>query len=103
MSMTGKLKKEIKKVHVNQNHCTRLTVIGGKEKGGSLCGDRSGEVTLIEPDSERGDIKIVVMAQSENWRYNIGVAQVSCEDVEEAKMRYKTDNADCGRKNPRCK
>ena len=75
-------------------------MIGGKEKGGSLCGDRSGEVTLIEPDSERSNIKIVVMTQSEKWRYNIGVSQVSCEDMEEAKMRYKAENADCGHKNP---
>ena len=75
-------------------------MIGGKEKGGSLCGDRSGEVTLIEPDSQRSDIKIVLMTQSEKWRYNIGVAQVSCEDVEEAKMQYMTRNAECGHKNP---
>ena len=45
-------------------------MIGGKEKGGSLCGDRSGEVTLMAPEPGRDDVKIVVMTQSEKWRYN---------------------------------
>ena len=76
-------------------------MIGGKEKGGSLCGDRSGEGTLMAPEPGRDDVKIVVMTQSEKWRYNIGVAQVSCQDVEDAKMRYRLENADCGKKNPR--
>ena len=79
----------------------RLTVLGGKEKSGNLCGDRSGEVILVSPDKSRSNAKIILMMQSEKWSYNIGVAQVSCADVEKMRMTYTQDYAECGKKNPR--
>lgn len=54
----------------------RLTIIGGKKKSGNLCGDRSGEVTMVEPDHTRSPVKLVIMTQSDEWRYDIGITQV---------------------------
>ena len=54
----------------------RFTVLGGKDLGGNLCGDRSGEVTLIEPNEDRDPISVIISTQSEEWRWNIGVQQV---------------------------
>ena len=56
---------------------------GGKEMTGNLCGDRSGEVLMIQPDSVRSQVKIAIMTQSKMWKYNIGVQQITCDQVEE--------------------
>ena len=79
----------------------RFTVIGGKEKSGNLCGDRSGETTMIEPNDNRDPVKIIILTQSDEWRYNIGVSQISCEETMKAKQKYLQDYSDCGKKNPR--
>ena len=79
----------------------RLTVLGGKEKSGNLCGDRSGEVIMVAPDTSRSNVKIILMMQSDKWSYNIGVAQVACADVEAMRMKYTQDYSECGKKNPR--
>ena len=79
----------------------RFTVIGGKEKSGSMCGDRSGEVVMIEPNANRDSVKIIILTQSEEWRYNIGLSQISCDDVMKAKQKYLEEYSDCGKKNPR--
>lgn len=81
----------------------RFTVQGGKEPSGQLCGDRSGEVTIVEVD--RGhEITIVAEAQSEKWRYQIGITQISCSEVEETRrnMEKEANEGDfpCGQKNP---
>ena len=59
----------------------RLTILGGKDLSGNLCGDRSGEVTLVEPNEKRDPIIILITTQSEEWRWNIGVQQVGCAAV----------------------
>ena len=59
----------------------RFTVLGGKDLTGNLCGDRSGEVTLIEPNEERDPIHIIISTQSEQWRWNIGVQQVGSSGI----------------------
>ena len=77
-------------------------MIGGKDMSGSLCGDRSGEVTIVEPNERRGDVKIVVVTQTEEWRYNLGLTQISCAEVAAAQAQYlKTYEPSCGHKNPR--
>jgi len=81
----------------------RFTVIGGKEKSGNLCGDRSGETTMIEPNDNRDPVKIIILTQSDEWRYNIGVSQISCEETMKAKQKYLQDYSDCGKKNPSTK
>ena len=77
-------------------------MIGGKDMSGSLCGDRSGEVTIVEPNERRGDVKIVVVTQTEEWRYNLGLTQISCAEVAAAQAQYlQTYEPSCGHKNPR--
>jgi len=76
----------------------RLTVMGGKEPSGSMCGDRSGEVTLVEVTPEK-DIRLMIEIQSSRWRWNIGITQISCAQVEEQRMKM-VGKSDCGAKNP---
>jgi len=76
----------------------RLTVMGGKEPSGSMCGERSGEVTLIEVTSGK-EIRLMVEVQSSRWRWNIGITQISCAQVEEQRMKM-SGRTDCGKKNP---
>merc|ERR1712088_943755 len=76
----------------------RLTVMGDKEPSGSMCGDRSGEVTLIEVTSEK-EVRLMVEVQSSKWRWNIGITQISCAQVEEQRQKM-LGNTDCGKKNP---
>jgi len=78
----------------------RFTVLGGKDLTGNLCGDRSGEVTLIEPNEERDPIHIIISTQSEQWRWNIGVQQIACSEVESSKKKFMEDYSECGEKNP---
>ena len=68
---------------------------------GNMCGDRSGEVLMVQPDSVRSPVRIVIMTQSDMWRYNIGVQQITCDQVQTEKMKYLNDYSDCGHKNPR--
>jgi len=60
----------------------RMTVMGGKEPNGNICGERSGEVTLVEVTPGQ-DVKVVMSVQSSRWRWNIGVTQIPCKAVEE--------------------
>ena len=53
----------------------RLTIMGGKEMSGTMCGDRSSEVTIMEVEDGK-DMTIAVQVQSEEWRWNIGITQV---------------------------
>jgi hypothetical protein len=53
----------------------RLTIMGGKEMSGSMCGDRSSEVTLMEVEDGK-DMTFALQVQSEQWRWNIGITQV---------------------------
>merc|ERR1712051_524292 len=76
----------------------RLTVMGGKEPSGSMCGERSGEVTLIEVTSEK-EVRLMVEVQSSRWRWNIGITQISCAQVEEQRLKM-FGNTECGKKNP---
>ena len=86
----------------NEGNCVhdRLTVLGGQGMTGNMCGDRSGEVTLIEPTQRRDPITVVLLTQSQQWRWNIGVQQISCSQVESYKNKFKQTNAGCGVKNP---
>merc|ERR1719500_1721950 len=43
---------------------------------------------------------ISVQVQSEEWRWNIGITQISCQEVEDAKTRVKNMDMQCGKKNP---
>ena len=58
----------------------RLTIMGGKEMSGSMCGDRSSEVTIMEVEDGK-DMTIAVQVQSEEWRWNIGITQVRRTDI----------------------
>jgi hypothetical protein len=58
----------------------RLTIMGGKEMSGSMCGDRSSEVTIMEVEDGK-DITIALQVQSEVWRWNIGITQVRRTDI----------------------
>ena len=64
-------------VEVESDSCVydRLTIMGGKEMSGTMCGDRSGEVTIMEVEDGK-DMTIAVQVQSEEWRWNIGITQV---------------------------
>ena len=62
----------------------RLTIMGGKEMSGSMCGDRSGDVTIMEVDDGK-DMTIMVQLQSEEWRWNIGMTQVRREEQRNSK------------------
>ena len=86
----------------NDGSCVhdRLTVLGGATLSGNLCGDRGGEVTLIEPEESRGPITVILLTQSQRWRWNIGVQQISCSQVESSKNKFKQLNSGCGVKNP---
>ena len=86
----------------NEGNCVhdRLTVLGGQGMTGNMCGDRSGEVTLIEPTQRRDPISVIVLTQSQQWRWNIGVQQISCSQVESYKNKFKQLNSGCGVKNP---
>ena len=53
----------------------RLTIMGGKEMSGTMCGDRSSEVTIMEVEDGK-EMTIAVQVQSEEWRWNIGITQV---------------------------
>jgi len=81
----------------------RLTVQGGKEPSGQLCGNRGGEVTLVEVDDGK-DVKIIAEAQSIAWRYQIGITQISCSEASWTRSRLEqetnTGKYPCGRKNP---
>jgi len=80
-----------------------LTFTGGMEPSGNMCGDRSGEVTLLEVKNG-GTIDILVKAQSKAWRWDIGVTQIYCGEVEAARRNMtEKENASeypCGQKNP---
>ena len=86
----------------NEGNCVhdRLTVLGGAVMSGNLCGDRGGEVTLIEPSARRDPITVIVLTQSEQWRWNIGVQQISCSQVQTVKNNFKQAYSGCGVKNP---
>ena len=104
-------------MEVESDNCVhdRVQVMGGKEMSGALCGDRSGEVVIVEVEDGR-DINIVAQVQSKEWRWNIGITQVeadnslcflifffiqiSCEEVEKVKQRYHETDLGCGKKNP---
>jgi len=89
-------------LEVESDNCVhdRLTIMGGKDMSGAMCGDRSGEVTIMEVEEGR-DITIAVQVQSEKWRWNIGISQISCQDVKDAKARtMKSYDNKCGKKNP---
>ena len=69
-------------VEVESDSCVydRLTIMGGKEMSGSMCGDRSSEVTIMEVEDGK-DMTIAVQVQSEEWRWNIGITQVRKKSV----------------------
>lgn len=81
----------------------RFTVIGGKEPSGNMCGIRSGEVTLVEVDG-RKDITVVAEAQSNEWRYNIGITQIPCDEIQKKRKSFEETSYNgktpCGKKNP---
>ena len=52
------------------------------DDSGNLCGDRSGEVTMVEPNDARSPVTVLIMTQSDEWRYNIGVSQVNIKKYE---------------------
>ena len=52
------------------------------DDSGNLCGDRSGEVTMVEPNDVRSPVTVLIMTQSDEWRYNIGVTQVNIKKYE---------------------
>ena len=64
-------------LEVESDNCVhdRLTIMGGKEMSGTMCGDRSSEVTIMEVEDGK-DMTIAVQVQSEEWRWNIGITQV---------------------------
>ena len=86
----------------NEGSCVhdRLTVLGGAGLSGNMCGDRGGEVTLIQPNERRGAITVILLTQSQQWRWNIGVQQISCSQAESSKNKFKQENTGCGVKNP---
>jgi len=81
----------------------RITIQGGKEASGQMCGDRSGEVTLIEVDAGK-DVSVVVEAQSSKTRYHIGITQISCDEVKTKRAAHEKETYEgdvpCGVKNP---
>jgi len=81
----------------------RLTIQGGKESSGQMCGDRGGEVTLVEVD-EGKEIRIVAETQSQKWRFQIGISQISCEEMKSTRAKLEKEansgKYKCGRKNP---
>ncbi|XP_023342069.1 transmembrane protease serine 11A [Eurytemora carolleeae] len=81
----------------------RFTVMGGKEPSGQMCGQRSGEVTLVEV--ERGqDITLLVQTQGGEYRYQFGITQISCSEVRTARIESEESTYNgtfpCGEKNP---
>ena len=106
-------------LEVESDNCVhdRLTIMGGKEMSGAVCGDRSGEVIIMEVNKGK-DITVAVQVQSEEWRWNVGITQVSislkfchmrnwnfqisCQEVEDSRKRVIEMNAEveCGKKNP---
>ena len=86
----------------NEGNCVhdRLTVLGGRGLTGNMCGDRGGEATLIEPTESKDPITVTLLTQSQRWRWNIGVQQISCSQVEFYKRKFKQANSGCGVKNP---
>merc|ERR1712123_456548 len=90
-------------LEVESDNCVhdRLTIMGGKEMSGAVCGDRSGEVIIMEVNKGK-DITVAVQVQSEEWRWNVGITQISCQEVEDSRKRVIGMDAEveCGKKNP---